>query len=150
MTDDEHAAAHADGTESGSTGDDAEPIPTGDDAEPVPTADGAGPATPGDAFGPRSATIRSEIPNAATVAAAIAPDDTDDIHTRCADGAVVVDVERPTTASLEATVDDAVVALDVASTVAGHAGSLVDRAPHGPGAADEQHDDRPTDDTNTR
>jgi len=71
-----------------------------------------------DGRGPRRARIESDVAAPATVAAAIAPDDTDDIHTRVEDGAVVATIGRPSTASLQATIDDYVVALGVATAVA--------------------------------
>ncbi|MFB6127600.1 MAG: KEOPS complex subunit Pcc1 [Halolamina sp.] len=63
-----------------------------------------------------------------TVAAAVAPDDTDDVQTRAdrdpdralpdwADGVVRVHVTRESTGGLQATVDDSVVNLTVAETV---------------------------------
>ena len=86
----------------------------------------------------RTATIRSRVRHPAAVAAAISPDDTDEIHTRVEDGAVVADVERPTTTSLESTVDDYVVALDVATAVT----SIVDSADGaGGGARDDAVDE---------
>nr|WP_049894522.1 KEOPS complex subunit Pcc1 [Salinarchaeum sp. Harcht-Bsk1] len=72
-------------------------------------------------IGTRRATITSEVDSPATVAAAIAPDDTEEIDTRVEDGLVVSTIERETTGGLEATIDDYVVALDVATTTAGHA-----------------------------
>lgn len=103
---------------------------------------------------PRRATVRSDVPDADAVAAAIAPDNTDDIETRIRNGAVVTDIERPTTSSLEATLDDYVVALGVASEVAGiaaeHAGDRGvataaegDDAPEPGGDAGDASDDAP-------
>lgn len=80
---------------------------------------------------PRSATLRSEVAHAGTAAAALSPDDTDDVDTRVDDGAAIVEIERPTTSSLVATIDDAVVALDVALDVAAIADEHVDRATSG-------------------
>jgi hypothetical protein len=71
----------------------------------------------------RRATIESEVDAPATVAAAIAPDDTDEIDTRVEDGRVVATIERETTGGLSATIDDYVVALDVAERTADHAAS---------------------------
>lgn len=84
----------------------------------------------------RRARIRSDVTTAEVVAAAIAPDDTDDIDTRVEDGAVVATIERPTTASLEATVDDYVVALGVATEVVEAARG----APTAPDADPRTHD----------
>lgn len=84
---------------------------------------------------PRRARVRSEVAGAETVAAAIAPDDTDEIDTRLVDGAVVATIERPTTASLEATLDDYVVALGVATAVVDAAESGTGATSSGTGAA---------------
>lgn len=93
-----------------------------------------------DALPPRTATIRSRVPHAESVAVAIAADDTEDIDTRAEDGAVVADLQRPTTASLEATVDDYVVALDVATRVAGVADAV---APDDSDGSDTESSDDP-------
>lgn len=68
----------------------------------------------------RRATIRSRLDDAATVAAAIKPDDTDQIDTRVEDGKLVAIIERDSTSGLRSTVDDYVVNLDVAAQVADH------------------------------
>lgn len=60
------------------------------------------------------ATIESDVDSPAVVAAALAPDNTDDVDTQCVDQAVVTTIERDRPASLEATVDDYVRSLDVA------------------------------------
>jgi|AntRauTorcE11898_2_1112593.scaffolds.fasta_scaffold23757_2 hypothetical protein len=100
------------------------------------------------AIGTRRAEIVSEVDAPAIVAAAIAPDDTDEIDTRVEDGRVVTTIERETTGGLEATIDDYVVALDVAVTVANaseDADGDADTGAH-PGTA-EQSSDRPNTDT---
>lgn len=66
----------------------------------------------------RRARIRTEHGDAAVVAAALRPDNTGSIRTRVEGGAVVTDVARETTGGLQATVDDYVVNLTVAETVA--------------------------------
>jgi hypothetical protein len=66
----------------------------------------------------RQTTIESEYEDAETaaaVAAALKPDNTDDMETRVEGAAVVTTVERPSTSSLQSTVDDYVVNLDVAA-----------------------------------
>lgn len=63
----------------------------------------------------RRAEIRTELADAETVAAAIRPDNTDQMQTRVEDGAVVTTIERETTGGLRSTVDDYVVNLDVAT-----------------------------------
>ncbi|GAB3681168.1 hypothetical protein GCM10028857_04980 [Salinarchaeum chitinilyticum] len=87
-----------------------------------------------------------------TVAAAIGPDDTDEIDTRVEDGRVVTTIERETTGGLEATIDDYVVALDVATTTVEHvatdgpADDDADASEQAP-EADEQHANRTDTDT---
>ncbi|MFC7080613.1 KEOPS complex subunit Pcc1 [Halorussus caseinilyticus] len=70
----------------------------------------------------RSATIRSELDDAAILAASVRPDNTPEIDTRVErDGegveTVVTTVERETTGGLRTTVDDYVVNLTVAQKV---------------------------------
>lgn len=66
----------------------------------------------------RRATIRTTHDDPETVADAIAPDNTDEMETTVADGTVVTHIERETTGGLHSTVDDYVVNLEVATTVA--------------------------------
>lgn len=72
----------------------------------------------------RRATIRTRLAgDSATIAAAIAPDNTSEMATRsesAEDGstAIVTRIERETTGGLHSTVDDYVVNLDVATDVA--------------------------------
>lgn len=73
------------------------------------------------------ATITSTVADPETIAAAIAPDNTDDVETTVADGQVVTTIRRDRTASLEATVDDYVVNLAVATDVARIARQQSDR-----------------------
>jgi hypothetical protein len=70
------------------------------------------------AGGSRRARIETDHADPTTVATALAPDDTDAVHTRVVDGAVVATVERSTTGGLAATVDDHLVSLRVAERVA--------------------------------
>ncbi|WP_132057578.1 KEOPS complex subunit Pcc1 [Halorussus amylolyticus] len=65
----------------------------------------------------RTATIRTELDDAETLAAAVRPDNTPEIDTRVEDGAIVTTVERETTGGLQSTVDDYVVNLSVAQKV---------------------------------
>jgi hypothetical protein len=65
----------------------------------------------------RRTTIHSAVDQPETVARALRPDNTDDVTTTVEDDTVVTTIERETTRSLEATVDDYVVNLDVATTV---------------------------------
>ncbi|WP_115862333.1 KEOPS complex subunit Pcc1 [Halorussus litoreus] len=77
-------------------------------------------ATAGDP-GSRSATIRTEVDDAAVLAGSVRPDNTSEIDTRVErdDGrsAVVTTIERDTTGGLRTTVDDYVVNLAVAQEV---------------------------------
>lgn len=66
----------------------------------------------------KRATIRTRHDYPATIAAAVAPDNTPEMDTRVEDGSVVTTVERGTTGGLQSTVDDYVVNLSVAARVA--------------------------------
>ncbi|TKX86153.1 hypothetical protein EXE43_09800 [Halorubrum sp. SS5] len=76
----------------------------------------AGDASPG-ADAARTATVRTEHADAATVAAALAPDETDSMRTRVDGDVVACAVERPTTGGLQSTLDDHLVNLRVADRV---------------------------------
>jgi hypothetical protein len=65
----------------------------------------------------RTARVETTHEEAALVAAALAPDDTDSITTKIDATRIVTDIERETTGGLQATVDDYVVNLTVAETV---------------------------------
>ena len=65
----------------------------------------------------RTATVRTEHADAATVAAALGPDETDSIRTRVDGDAVACTVVRPTTGGLQSTLDDHLVNLRVADSV---------------------------------
>ena len=71
----------------------------------------------------RSATIRTEHERPAVVAAALAPDNTDEMSTRIerdgasTAGAVVTTIERESTGGLRTTVDDYVANLTVAQRI---------------------------------
>ena len=65
----------------------------------------------------RTATISTDHGSderAAMVAAALAPDNTDEMATRVDGARVVTDIERPTTGGLQSTVDDYVVNVRIA------------------------------------
>lgn len=79
----------------------------------------------------RRATIRTTHDEPGTVAAAVAPDNTDEMDTRVEDDRVVTEIERATTGSLASTVDDYVVNLSVA-----------ERAVDSTDQTDEQHADQ--------
>jgi hypothetical protein len=64
--------------------------------------------------GLRRATIRTVHDRPATIAAAIAPDNTAEMSTRVEGDAVVTTIERETTGGLRTTVDDYVSNLTVA------------------------------------
>ena len=63
----------------------------------------------------RSATIRTPFDAPETVARAVRPDNTAEMATSVTEGAVVTEIERPTTSGLRSTVDDYVVNLTVAA-----------------------------------
>lgn len=65
----------------------------------------------------KRATVRTELPAAATVAAALRPDNTPEMTTRVDDGVVETTIERETTGGLRSTVDDYVVNLSVAARI---------------------------------
>jgi hypothetical protein len=66
----------------------------------------------------RRATVRTTHDDPETVAAAVAPDNTDEMATDVDGDAVETRIERPSTGGLAATVDDYVVNLIVADRVA--------------------------------
>ena len=66
----------------------------------------------------KRAEIRTELDRPALVAAAVTPDNTPEMTTTVEGDAVVTRIERETTGGLRSTVDDYVVDLDVATTVA--------------------------------
>jgi hypothetical protein len=91
----------------------------------------------------RSATIRTKLDAAATVAASVRPDNTPEIDTRVEDGGddgldtIVTTIERESTGGLRTTVDDYVVNLAVAQEVV----QLADR--HADANADDPNDIKP-------
>ncbi|MFC6988264.1 KEOPS complex subunit Pcc1 [Haloplanus sp. GCM10025708] len=66
----------------------------------------------------RRANVRTEHEAAALVAASLRPDNTDSMTTTVDGDYVATEIERETTGGLHATVDDYVVNLTVAETVA--------------------------------
>lgn len=69
----------------------------------------------------RRAEIRTELDEADAVAAALRPDNTDEMDTHVEDGTIVTTIERETTGGLRSTVDDYVVNVDVAARTIEHA-----------------------------
>jgi hypothetical protein len=69
----------------------------------------------------KRAEIRTELDQAALVAAAVSPDNTSEMTTSVEGDTVVTRIERETTGGLQSTVDDYVVNLDVAAETARHA-----------------------------
>ncbi|WP_096393664.1 KEOPS complex subunit Pcc1 [Halorubrum trapanicum] len=65
----------------------------------------------------RTATVRTRHADAATVAAALGPDETDSMRTRVDGDVVACTVARPTTGGLQSTLDDHLVNLRVADRV---------------------------------
>ncbi|TKX78775.1 KEOPS complex Pcc1-like subunit [Halorubrum sp. SD626R] len=80
----------------------------------------------------RTATLRTTHVDAALVAAALAPDDTESMATRVDGDAIACEIERGTTGGLQSTVDDYVVNLHVADRIAERA--RAHRAARGPDA----------------
>ena len=77
----------------------------------------AGDASPTGDDATRTATVRTEHADAAAVAAALGPDETDSMRTRVDGDVVACAVERPTTGGLQSTLDDHLVNLRVADRV---------------------------------
>jgi hypothetical protein len=73
----------------------------------------------------RTATVRTTHADAATVAAALSPDETDSIRTRADGDVVACTVARPTTGGLQSTLDDHLVNLRVADQVVERAQSHI-------------------------
>ena len=69
----------------------------------------------------RRTEIRTTHENPEIIAAAVAPDDTEEMDTWVEDGTVVMTVGRETTGGLASTVDDYVVNLSVADRTVQHA-----------------------------
>ncbi|MFC4406169.1 KEOPS complex subunit Pcc1 [Haloarchaeobius iranensis] len=69
----------------------------------------------------RRATVRTEHADPQLIAAALCPDNTDEMRTTVEGDAVVTHIERETTGGLQSTVDDYVVNVDVADRVVQHA-----------------------------
>ena len=70
-----------------------------------------------DGTGSRTARLRTTHADAATVAAALRPDDTAAMETAVEGDSLVVTVSRETTGGLQSTVDDTVVNLAVADAI---------------------------------
>lgn len=66
----------------------------------------------------RRATIRTDLANADLVAAAVTPDNTPEMETHVSGETITTTIERETTGGLQSTIDDYVVNLTVATTVA--------------------------------
>lgn len=66
----------------------------------------------------RQATIRTSVDTPEQIAAAVRPDNTQEMLTGVEDGAVVTDIDRDSTSGLRSTLDDYVVNLSVAVEVA--------------------------------
>ncbi len=80
----------------------------------------------------RRAVIRTPLPAADRVAAAVRPDHTPELSTRVEDGAVVTTIGRDTTGGLRATLDDYLVNLAVARATGAHADHHTDSPTHQP------------------
>jgi len=106
------------------------PEPAGDDAD-------------------RTATVRTAHADAATVAAALGPDETDSMRTRVDGDVVACTVARPTTGGLQSTLDDHLVNLRVADRVIDRARSHLAAAADSTDALDST-DEPQTTDTDTQ
>lgn len=73
------------------------------------------------------AVVRTPLPDAPRVAAAVAPDNTPELSTSTVDGAVVTTITRGTASGLRATLDDYLVNLAVAHQT----GTAADRNANG-------------------
>ncbi len=93
----------------------------------------------------RTATIRTEHADAATVVAAVSPDNTPEMETRAEGDAVITTIERGSTSGLRSTVDDYVVNVGVADAVAARAREFDASVTSG-----TAHQNSETTDTNTR
>lgn len=71
-----------------------------------------------DGAGPRTAEVRTRHADPETVAAAVRPDNTASMTTRVEGDRVVTAIERETTGGLQSSVDDYLVNLAVADSVA--------------------------------
>ena len=98
----------------------------------------------------KAATIRTEHADAAAVAVAVAPDNTPEMETCIEDGAVRTTIERETTSGLQSTVDDYVVNVDVAETVAARARTFRASMDDTAGDAPRTEANGETTDTNTQ
>lgn len=65
----------------------------------------------------KRAVIRTPSANAASIATALRPDNTDEMVTQITDDAIVTTIERDTTGGLRSTADDYVVNLAVATRI---------------------------------
>ncbi|GAA0720062.1 hypothetical protein J2744_001785 [Halorubrum trapanicum] len=117
-----------------------------DDAAPSPANDAD-----------RTATVRTEHADAATVAAALGPDETDSMRTRVDGDVVACTVARPTTGGLQSTLDDHLVNLRVADSVIERGRAHADRDSPRTDAADadsidtlDSADEPQTTDTDTQ
>ena len=73
----------------------------------------------------RRATIHTAVAHPETVAAAVRPDNTDEMETRIEGDEIVTTIERETTGGLQSTVDDYVINVDVAVTVVQYANDYI-------------------------
>lgn len=81
-------------------------------------------------------TVETDTEWPRVVSAAVRPDHTADIETTVEAGTVVTTITRPSLGSLAATLDDYIVAVQVATTVA----SLANDQPESDGRSDESVD----------
>ena len=106
-------------------------------------------AAPADADAKRTATVRTTHADAATVAAALGPDETDSMRTRVDGDVVACAIARPTTGGLQSTLDDHLVNLRVADRVVERAQSHIAAAADSADTLDSR-DEPQTTDTDTQ
>lgn len=76
-----------------------------------------------------SVTLRTQVADADVVAAALQPDNTNEMTTHAEDGVVVTRIERESASGLQSTVDDYLVNLQVATHLLDHNSSRRDGSP---------------------
>ncbi|PSQ55098.1 hypothetical protein BRD22_10530 [Halobacteriales archaeon SW_8_68_21] len=101
-------------------------------------------AAPADGDADRTATVRTTHADAATVAAALGPDETDSIRTRVDGDAVACTVTRPTAGGIQSTLDDHLVNLRVADRVIERGRAHTSTEPHSDSADEPQTTDTDT------
>jgi hypothetical protein len=95
---------------------------------PIDGENGDAPDDEASRTAPRRATITTRHDDPSVVAGALEPDNTDQMTTTVTTEGVVTTIDRPGTGGLQSTVDDYLVNLQVADSVAGDAATRDDRS----------------------